>query len=325
METLKEVLEKKDMVRDVKARRVANAAPGMVCGITAEEIEKNGVTIEKLESLSVPVFQYGGQVTIHGVFPDTVGNMKVAGYRSVFKNGNGSLGVRYAAIDAAKKTRLSRLSLFKAKDGFYVGTDSRGCHASKVFHQKQEALDCYRSIPDLYIGTKQVGVDMFGRFHVILDIGAVYEKDFAALAETLLKKSVAELEKAEREEEDRRKQERERWDKEAEIARANRKILEAELLAKSATIKEELKKIYPSASVLENGVFATPCMSLINPANRGVLVFKITKGSFGRFFCAQGIVPDAASVGAFIPKGEGKIVSDLIKARFSKGLVYKVS
>ena len=325
MQEIKEFLEKKDMIRDSKARRVVNAAPGKACGITVEEIEKNGVTIERLESLSVPVFQYGGQVTIHGVFPETTESLRVAGYRSVFKNSNGSLGVRYAAIDADKKKRLCDLSHFKANGGFFVGMDSRGCHATKTFNDKQEALDCYRSVPDLYIGTKSIGVDFFGRFHVMLSIGAVYEKDFVALAEGLMKRGFHEMESDRAVEEKRRQEDRARFEAEYAKARAKNEEIRKDLMEKRKAIHEDLKKIYPVATALENGVFAVPCMSVINPCNRGVLVYVLVKGSFGRYFSTHAIVADAASVKSAVPAGEKKVVSDTFKKYMKDGQVFKVS
>ncbi len=85
---------------DSKARRVLNVS-SQNANITAEEIEK-GVTIEKLASINVPVFAYQTQITIHGTLPDLQNNY-VQNYKSIIKNQNGSIGVKYNAIDAEKK------------------------------------------------------------------------------------------------------------------------------------------------------------------------------------------------------------------------------
>jgi hypothetical protein len=83
-------------------RHVLNLAAGIDPGIDPAAIERAGVVIEDLLCLRVPVCKYKTQVTIHGVFPAaTIG--RCAGYKSLVVNGNGSLGVRYVAIDAGKK------------------------------------------------------------------------------------------------------------------------------------------------------------------------------------------------------------------------------
>jgi len=100
---LLEKLESLDCRRDEKARRVSNIAPDALAAITAEALE-NGVTIEELETLNVPVLYYSTQLTIHGKLPDFNPAARPAGYKAIFRNGNGSIGVKYIAIDAAKKS-----------------------------------------------------------------------------------------------------------------------------------------------------------------------------------------------------------------------------
>jgi hypothetical protein len=56
------------MPQDEKARRRSNTAPNGKPGITAEELGQ-GVTLEQLQSLPVPVLAYQTQITIHGQFP----------------------------------------------------------------------------------------------------------------------------------------------------------------------------------------------------------------------------------------------------------------
>jgi len=103
-----ETLVKANILHDTKARRVLNTAPNKSAGISIEQIIE-GVTIETLEALAVPVYQYGGQITIHGLFPDLPANLRVGGYKSVFKNKNQSLGVKYGAIDSEKKRLLQSI------------------------------------------------------------------------------------------------------------------------------------------------------------------------------------------------------------------------
>ena len=83
---ISEVLDKANIVSDSKARRVLNTAPDKIADITLSEIE-SGVTIERLEALTVPVYQYGTQITIHGTFKDMPTD-RVLGYKALFLNQN---------------------------------------------------------------------------------------------------------------------------------------------------------------------------------------------------------------------------------------------
>lgn len=184
------VFETINITHDDKARRVLNTAPDKVADITLDEIEK-GITIERLSELTVPVYRYGGQVTIHGIFKDIPTDLRVHGYKSVFRNGNGSLGVKYVAIDGDKKSLLNRISRYsKTKWGIHI--NSQGCEAIRVFHSNdrendiQRLKDCFNSTPDdLYIGNKYWASLMYGGFAVIIYIGAIYNNNLWPLINAL--------------------------------------------------------------------------------------------------------------------------------------------
>lgn len=139
--------------RDDKARRVSNVAPDTIANVTADTLE-NGITLEALESLNVPVLRYAGQVTIHGRLPEFNQDARPGGYKAVFLNGNGSVGVRYIAIDAEKKLLIQRAcraagpwaanlcsSAFEVSRSFYVRDEE------KRDAVKQETLAALRSLP----------------------------------------------------------------------------------------------------------------------------------------------------------------------------------
>jgi len=76
----------------------------------------NGITSEDLSLLlhkDLPIFKYGGQITIHGLFPKLENNYAF-GYKHVFQNKNQSIGIKYGAIDEAKRKAL-RLPLSHLK------------------------------------------------------------------------------------------------------------------------------------------------------------------------------------------------------------------
>jgi len=184
---LSEVLESSNITHDDKARRVLNTAPNVKANIELDKLS-HGVTIEQLEALNVPVYQYGGQITIHGTIegldsPEMA--LRVNGYKSLLPNQNGSLGVKYVAIDSDKKHLLSSVSRLGNRSWGII-IDSQGCQAQKVFRDKQPAIDCYRSTPDnLYIGNKQAVALMYGGYAVILGIGAIYSQNLWPLIEAL--------------------------------------------------------------------------------------------------------------------------------------------
>ncbi len=178
------VLESANITHDDKSRRRLNTAPDKIADITLKEIEQ-GITIERLESLNVPVYQYGTQITIHGIFNNIPDDLYVAGYKSVVLNGNKSLGVKYVAIDGGKKQLLCEVSRYAQDRHWHISIDSKGCTAFKAFMSAnrdddlKRAKECYNSTPDdLYIGYKEVGSLILGYgYGILLHIGAIYERN----------------------------------------------------------------------------------------------------------------------------------------------------
>jgi len=178
-----ETLESMSIISDNKARRVLNTAPNKEAEISLEQIEQ-GITIETIEKLDVPAYQYSTQITIHGTFNNIPNNLRVHGYKSVFLNKNGSLGIRYMAIDGAKKELLRECSRYCNE--WNVDKTSQGYEAYKLFADEEELLACYHSTPDnLYIGNKRAVKLMYGGYAVIIEIGAIYEQNTWPLIEAL--------------------------------------------------------------------------------------------------------------------------------------------
>lgn len=184
------VLQSADILHDDKARRVLNTAPDTYADITINELE-HGITIERLTSLKVPVYQYGTQITIHGLFNEVPSDLRVNGYKSIVFNGNKSLGVKYAAIDSDKKTLLRDVSRYGNKT-WQIHIDSQGCECWRIFASNNHAddkarlIECYNSTPDsLYIGSKQAASLMFGGYVVIIRLGAVYQSNLWQLITAL--------------------------------------------------------------------------------------------------------------------------------------------
>jgi hypothetical protein len=281
---LSEVLESSNITHDDKARRVLNTAPNVKSNISVDTLS-SGVTIEQLEALNVPVYQYGGQITIHGIFdgldsPQMA--LRVNGYKSLLPNQNGSLGVKYVAIDSDKKHLLSKVSRLGNRSWGII-IDSQGCQAQKVFRDKQTTIDCYKSTPDdLYIGNKQAAALMYGGYAVIIHIGAIYEQNLWPLIGVLTGiTSQAEYDKlteAKKIEDDKREAEYQ-----ADLAATRAKAAEAMAKAK-ADFKAPNEWIPFDGLVDKSGIYAKIGTAIDKPAlfvtmvtKRGGKLCKFTK------------------------------------------------
>ena len=73
-----------------------------------ENLKEEGLTLEMIEAIpnKVPIFKYLTQITIHGVFPETQVE-RIHGYKNCIRNQNGTLGIKYNAIDVKKKKELN--------------------------------------------------------------------------------------------------------------------------------------------------------------------------------------------------------------------------
>ena len=222
------------MPQDEKARRRANTAPNGKPGITAEELAQ-GVTLEQLQSLPVPVLAYQTQITIHGQFPPV--SPLCGGYHLLTRNANGSLGVRYAGIDAGKKKVMAN-ALRVGGSTWGALLDSRGLTLQRRVDSVQEGREILAAIPSgIYGGAGLFRCVMTGWLYAVVNVGAIRAADlwnvigyFAAgmTAETLQRKE-AEIEAERLEREAKAKAERlEREAKSQDILETLRKKLVTE-------------------------------------------------------------------------------------------------
>lgn len=169
---INELYEKIGIARDELARRRTNVS-SEVANITADQIE-SGVTIEALDSIGVPVFRYSGQVTIHGALPAFNESARPGGYKAVFQNGNGTIGVRYVAVDGEKKKLICRASRYGTKTGWHTSLNSQGLELVHVSHTKEDCLAAFRAFPrDLICGTVSAFRGIYGEFYCVANVGAI--------------------------------------------------------------------------------------------------------------------------------------------------------
>lgn len=288
---------------DDKARRVLNIAPRTVANVTAEQIE-NGLTLEELQACGVPVLCYQTQVTLHGVIPEFgAGSRDATGYANLFRNGNGSLGVRYAGIDAGKKRALREACrLMPRREGvkWEASIDSKGTQVCAFFTVRDEAnraaqkaatLECLKSVPvSLFYGGAGAGCLAYGMgYFVEVSIGAIPVENVDAVlsffsgAENAKQVATAQAEEAER-------VKRERAEREAE-----QELKAAELERKLATAKEKFAALLANhkgvrLAKLPEGACDFCYVAAPNPLRPYGAAFriKVAKRGFGFCYSANG-------------------------------------
>lgn len=172
-----------------------------------EKIEK-GIDIEFLETTSLPVFCYQTQITIHGKFPANLSTNRVGGYKNLFQNQNGSIGIKYNAIDFSKKNDLIKVceNLDYNENQWRANLNSSSFSLSQVFKfpTKEEALTKFNEVKlenskfpkDSIIGVINANCfynSWFGVYVLVNDlvISAIYEEKENDLYKFLFKEDKA--------------------------------------------------------------------------------------------------------------------------------------
>jgi len=274
------------MPQDEKARRRANTAPNGNPGITAEELGQ-GVTLEQLQSLPVPVLAYQTQITIHGQFPPV--SPLCAGYKLLTRNANGSLGVRYAGIDAGKKKIMAN-ALRVGGSPWAALLDSRGLTLQKHVASVAEGRGMIAAIPSgIYGGAGIMRCVMSGRLYAVVSVGAISAANlwevigYFAPGMTAEKLAEKEAEK-EREMEERNAQ----YAKEREERKARAEALLEEIRAK--LLQEGAQPLPESFTPGKGDVFRVllmrfdgrPGLVTYTLAMRGPLLCIVREGEKGR-------------------------------------------
>ncbi len=211
------------IVDDDKARRVLNVST-RTAQVTAEELE-TGVTLERLAEIGVPVFRYQTQVTIHGRLPDFNPDTRPGGYKAVFRNQNGSIGVKYCAVDLPKKLALQEACELTDKTRhWHAFRDSTGFRLQRCYGDRREdAVECLKTIPrDLFIGSAYGARHPWtGWWYIVVEVAAVPQEHLAALVTWFSGATAEQLAEMKRVRDEERAAERAKW--EAEVAEGNRK------------------------------------------------------------------------------------------------------
>jgi len=248
LETVSQKLEALGGMKDTKARRVLNTAPDQKANITAQQIEEGGITIEMLESLPVPVYTYQTQATIHGIVEGVHSGYDHLRYKSIVRNANGSVGIKYIGIDAQKKKYISRMvdawySEHKAicqvsSQSFIVARhygSFDGTQRAEYIEAVEKATKDLQTLPLCFYGSAEVAkYAMYGRIavYVIATIGAIYQKDVETIVEWFTGHTAEETAKHIEERKAQRAKEMEAYTAKAEADKKAWDALKAEAQAK---------------------------------------------------------------------------------------------
>ncbi len=185
--------------RDYLAKRKLNTAPKTRANISLSDIEQKGLTLESANNLNVPVYRYKTQITLHGIWPDDTQGY-CFGYKHIVKNKNGSVGVRYAAIDGLKKLALRRISRYSIFSGYQ---NSQGTYFVKSYKPElqpelQTAYNRAIANKELFVGNISILHDKWltGRFYLCIDLDALPKENFWLFCENVLSISKTEYRQA---------------------------------------------------------------------------------------------------------------------------------
>jgi len=140
-------------------KNITNKSDKVIPTQILDQFDNDGVTWEMLEELlDVPIFKYRTQITIHGLFPK-LEHSYINGYKHLFQNKNLSIGVKYNAIDAAKKKYIyTTLHNFNSWIIFQNSTEYYAYKSSTFFSTQEE----YKTVlPEMKKHIENINKDLF--------------------------------------------------------------------------------------------------------------------------------------------------------------------
>jgi hypothetical protein len=231
------------------SKNITNKGDKVIPQEQLDKIESEGVTLEFLQQMGVPIFKYKTQITIHGTFP-TLTNNYLGGYKNLFQNKNLSIGVKWQVVDYAKKNKIystvrgylkgwrtehnsTDFYIYKTSDTF---TD-RETYKTKLEQAKQDIAHIDRN---LFFGNCGVYLSqtLWGGYFLVsyINIGAILETNVDSCIENICQATLLTIsqDKARKEELRQREEQERKLEYEKQIA---------EKKAKQAPIFEDARKI----------------------------------------------------------------------------------
>lgn len=225
---------------------------------------ENGCSLEQLDAFTKEgfnIFKYQTQITIHGLFPKVSTN-RIGAYVNLTQNQNKSIGVRWTAVDRAKKAKL--FDYLTTADCWRIENNStdyyvwRCCRLSDDENEREKQIQKYKDIANridtsLFMGNVQLWyANDWGRIYAVLElrIRAFYEKNFAKIVESVTGKTANSIELIIKNREEKARAEREarnaQWEAER-IARENRRKANMEAILQNVPSGFERVEYYVPA------------------------------------------------------------------------------
>lgn len=254
-----------------------------------DKIEAGEVTSQLIKEISqiVPVFTYKTCLTIHGNLPE-IERSRIGGYKNIIQNKNGSLEIRYSAIDSHIKREISHI--FRVMESEYNtkenSTTGRYFEKVKTANEKDEALKILQQMKQEAESLKIEGMkakiyvsgySYWGRYYLITTILPLLISETPEnICSQLLNVPVNDIKEKVQEYQKQKEQEAEQHKQKAEQTEAARQkaLNEALTVAAQTFTRSNLQAI-------EGKVYILPSVSLeLKPLYK---FFKVTsKGSFNR-------------------------------------------
>lgn len=270
-------------------RKVLNRSSVTIPSDVIENLEDGVFTTEMIDKLAetLPVFRYQTCITIHGAW-NHIGNRRIGGYANVIQNKNGSVEVRYSAIDTEKVKKINEMFRAAGK-GCRINTTSsdRAIQFSKTVNKEnyQSVLEAYNAIAKRisevnFYGTVQIyTAAAWGVTYLVLEISPL------AIPETSVNDFVLAVLGTSRAEYDAlvEAQNIENAKREAEFAQAAQ-VREQRALKIKEAIAETEKQILHLRECTDptRGTLVKASNSNSAEINPIFVFYRATKGSFGR-------------------------------------------
>lgn len=257
--------------KSIDSNFVDNIELGLITSLDLKEVGK-----------TFPIFIYKTCITVHGTFPN-IARKYIGGYKNIHQNANGSLEIKYNAIDYNQKKTLAELlpswgwNRNSYIDNFILTFDTYNIAEAQKILAEQKAIWQNKKIEGMTAKISISGYCYFGRYYIfvticplliennIIDIAAAIRNEPRAtlLAEQAQNKIIAEQK-----------------NNEYSARQIKNKLQEDEKATNKANILKtlsHLQKVTPKTA----GLYTT-----ITYTVSGKWVYKhlkLIKGTFGRF------------------------------------------
>lgn len=277
-------------------------------------IEQGEITSTQLMELAniVPIYRYKTCLTIHGHLGE-INRQRIGGYKNIHQNANGSLEIRYNAIDYKLKKQLAKLCQFRTNinsNTFDIindySTSDKASALTKLHEQKKWAEDIGATLQGMKAKISVSGYCYWGTYVIVTTIQPMLiTGDILNIASQLTGKTIEAIQAIQDEQEKESKQREQeikaRQDQEQKTREEREQALKVNI--------DLLNKQYKVATEVKQGTIYALAQS-----KNIIYLYAPKKGNFGRYKFNVATTPeDVVKEGCKeLPKGAVKF--DYFKA-----------